>query len=1361
MKKILFLVVLMLIGIAIQLTAQNYTLTLPGATTSYASAPDNDALDVAAGSSVTITAWVKTISTSQTVFIAKRPGAAGAGYELWMSTSGYLCANATTTGGTAIGPAAGSLYKINDGNWHHLAYVMDAAAHSSTIYVDGKLEKTNTGFTTAQANTGIFNGGTLYIGMRGTTVQPLNGSIDEIRMYNKALTPAELITDMATTVTSGTANLKAAWNFNEGTGTTLADVMTINPVTITGTGATWLSITPSAPTAITMTSTISKSVGDADFNPASSTTSGIQYSSSNTAVSTVVNNSIHVVASGTSTITASQPANLFYTAGTDVTSTLTVLKANVITFPTIPLTYAGVTDFSPNATASSGLAVTYTSSNTAVATIVSNQIHVVGTGTCTITAAQAGNTEYAAATSVGRTLTIFNLSTSSTESWYHISFTNGGNKDLVLQDNGEGNILTVQGIILGSNNQLWKLQASGTNTGYYTLTSKSGRKVYWDGTASRFKASVSATPVDLKAVGTANATYPTTYEFQRFGGSSGMNPYGGSTAGNQISEYNMADAGNCFNLFAMPFKVSDANNTYWYQINENRATKNYWENGTYNTTYTNSLLATTTSSLTAKQLFKFVKAPTGNGYLIYNYNNTNPYLINTTGFCYQQSTDVTGTAFLIVPSPIAGRYIVKTETDKYELNSSSGRFWNYSSYYNDLGNQFSFTEFINEISSANTTKWIYIRNSNYPNRVMAATTTSGQLRAEDKTTATLNDYQLWKIEGSIGTSEHMFKIINKATGEQIKSATVTTTASTTLAAPNGSDFKISKVEGDVSTGILYNILASGSASPLHNQANNDIVIWTGTSQASKWYIENAPTFNGTGDWSTPTNWTTNTTPTTDAKVIVEGNTTINSNVTASQIIVGIGKSLSVAPGKSLTINNTLINSGTFTLKSDATSGTATVTGNVSGNATVEQHLPAGTERTWWYIASPVTGAAWTVFGSNQVGEYSETSRSYSAPFAATETLTAGKGYVVKMNAAQAANVYQFANKALNNGNISVPLTRTAPLTPDDKYAKRGFNLVGNPYPSYLNWEMAYNASTNIRSTIWYRTKGASAMEFHTYNAALGVSVPTAASGYIPPMQAFWVKVDTDPVSPATESTGTLNFTNAMRGHAIQGTTTPLKAPATNSLPLLRIALSNGSTSDETVIALHANASTNFDQYDSEKMSNTGTSEVFTLAGTQELTINAQPDSEGSKLIPLGIRPASAGSLNLSVSELKNLDNMQIILHDNVLKTETQLSLNESYNFTTDGTATNNRFSIEFRAPGMTTGLENSNFANFNITVYSGKIQIQSPAMANGELIRVYSSNGQKIIEQTAEGNNTIIDHKLSGGIYFVKVSNYVQKIIIH
>ena len=58
------------------------------------------------------------------------------------------------------------------------------------------------------------------------------------------------------------------------------------------------------------------------------------------------------------------------------------------------------------ATATSGLTVSYTSSNTAVATISGSSVIIVGLGTTTITASQAGNTNYNAATSVPQTLTV-------------------------------------------------------------------------------------------------------------------------------------------------------------------------------------------------------------------------------------------------------------------------------------------------------------------------------------------------------------------------------------------------------------------------------------------------------------------------------------------------------------------------------------------------------------------------------------------------------------------------------------------------------------------------------------------------------------------------------------------------------------------------------------------------------------------------------------------------------------------------------------------------------------------------------------------------------------------------------------------
>ena len=160
---------------------------------------------------------------------------------------------------------------------------------------------------------------------------------------------------------------------------------------------------------ISFTSLPAKVYGNADFAPGAAASSGltVSYSSSNTAVATIVNNQIHIVGAGTSVITASQSGDANYNAAIAVTQTLTVSKASqTITFPALPTKVYGNANFSPGATASSGLTVSYTSSNTAVATIVSNQIKIVGAGTSTITARQAGNANYNAATSVSRTLTV-------------------------------------------------------------------------------------------------------------------------------------------------------------------------------------------------------------------------------------------------------------------------------------------------------------------------------------------------------------------------------------------------------------------------------------------------------------------------------------------------------------------------------------------------------------------------------------------------------------------------------------------------------------------------------------------------------------------------------------------------------------------------------------------------------------------------------------------------------------------------------------------------------------------------------------------------------------------------------------------
>jgi hypothetical protein len=150
-------------------------------------------------------------------------------------------------------------------------------------------------------------------------------------------------------------------------------------------------------------------MGDADFSPGATANSGlaVTYASSAPAVATIVAGKIHLVGKGTAVITASQIGSANWAAAPPVKQTLVVaVGSQSITFAPLPNKGVGDVDFAPVATASSGLAVSYVSSNTKVATIVAGKIHVVGNGTSTITAKQAGNASWTAAPDAAQTFTV-------------------------------------------------------------------------------------------------------------------------------------------------------------------------------------------------------------------------------------------------------------------------------------------------------------------------------------------------------------------------------------------------------------------------------------------------------------------------------------------------------------------------------------------------------------------------------------------------------------------------------------------------------------------------------------------------------------------------------------------------------------------------------------------------------------------------------------------------------------------------------------------------------------------------------------------------------------------------------------------
>ncbi len=214
----------------------------------------------------------------------------------------------------------------------------------------------------------------------GLAVPNITGSYSFLSLNGTGPTPA-----MSSTVETSTISAKPA----------TGQIYTFTPVKLSQT--------------ITFGALPTKTFGDANFTLGATASSGltVSYSSSNTAVATVSGNTITIVGGGTTTITANQAGDADYTAATGVQQTLTVnKKAQAITFAPGAINKVTGDSFNPGATSNSGLAVTYSSNNTTVATVSGTTITVVGVGTAEITANQVGNDNYLAAAGVARTLNV-------------------------------------------------------------------------------------------------------------------------------------------------------------------------------------------------------------------------------------------------------------------------------------------------------------------------------------------------------------------------------------------------------------------------------------------------------------------------------------------------------------------------------------------------------------------------------------------------------------------------------------------------------------------------------------------------------------------------------------------------------------------------------------------------------------------------------------------------------------------------------------------------------------------------------------------------------------------------------------------
>jgi len=201
-----------------------YSLSFDG-TDDFVGVPSNSVYTV--NQSFTIETWINANSNSGTKSIAQ--GWYGYGFQLYMSNGApnFILREPNGNGVGFLGTT-----QIGDGSWHHIAAVLDGT--NVSVFVDGSLDLEGTFNNTVTGN------GTddLSFGHSPWASEYYNGLLDEIRIWNVALTESQIQSYRATELTGNETGLVGYWNFNEGTGTTLTDLSgngnhgTIN-------GATW------------------------------------------------------------------------------------------------------------------------------------------------------------------------------------------------------------------------------------------------------------------------------------------------------------------------------------------------------------------------------------------------------------------------------------------------------------------------------------------------------------------------------------------------------------------------------------------------------------------------------------------------------------------------------------------------------------------------------------------------------------------------------------------------------------------------------------------------------------------------------------------------------------------------------------------------------------------------------------------------------------------------------------------------------------------------------------------------------------------------------------------------------------------
>jgi len=388
----------------------------------------------------------------------------------------------------------------------------------------------------------------------------------------------------------------------------------------------------------------------------------------------------------------------------------------------------------------------------------------------------------------------------------------------------------------------------------------------------------------------------------------------------------------------------------------------------------------------------------------------------------------------------------------------------------------------------------------------------------------------------------------------------------------------------------------------------------------------------------------------------------------------------------------------------------------------------------------------------------------SIPNTAT-TLSAGTGYrvFVRGNRSQGCALLNGTNPSAVDVTLSATGTiKTGNHTFNVTYSAangQGWNLIGNPYPSPINWDAAAWSKTNIDNSIWiYRP---STNSYSNYNVTAGVGI-NGGSNLIESGSAFFVKANA--ASPALTCTEAVKSTSAPA--------TKLFKDAAKYLSLSFI--KPGQLIDELALAMIPGVSAQQDEFDSEKMMNPSVN-LYAMSDKFRNGIQSFPTINEQMSIPLGIGSVFTGKHQITVKGEKDFDQYDLLLVDHYLGVITLLNEKPVVEFEINSDAASygeDRFEIIFINRGYNDYLKNlasvyNNMNQLQVTPNpvqnTTKISCHTATVDGNVNFKVFNNIGQLVQQGTVLNanlhNGIEVDLSArSAGVYFIEVADVTGKV---